>query len=126
MVVTGLTVVVFAGNAHELDYTVLDQDTAGSPPKDLTGISARWAASRFAASGDFGTAPVLSKDSVNGSGQVDIYDPTNGKLRVKIAEGDTAALAGDFYMELELYIPSTMSLVVSTGTMTVNRNVVNP
>lgn len=126
MVLTGLVIDGrYAGNAFAILFTVTDQDTVGSPAKNLTGLSARFAASRFAPSGDFLTTPVLAKDSAV-TGQITFPDPTNGKLQVNVDEGDTSALAGDFYFELELYVPAGTSLVVATGTMTISKNVINP
>jgi hypothetical protein len=127
MAVTGLIDSVYAGNQREIRYTVIDQDNGGVA-KDLTGISARWALARLSTSGDPITAtPVVTKDSANGSSEINITDPTNGKLSVFLLGTDSEPLAGDFYFELELYIDSTpFTLVVATGTLTVLKNVVNP
>lgn len=128
MAITGLEASVYAGNPRTLRFTVTDQDVTPNVAKDLTGISARWAATRTNSSGDpIVGSPVITKDSANGTSEINIDDPTNGKLKVFLLDTDTVALGGDFYFELELYIPATpFSLVVSTGTLTVLKNVVNP
>jgi len=114
---------MWAGNKRVLRYTITDEDTSGSPAKDLTGYTAKWAISRFSADGStFNTAPVLEKSS--GSG-ITITDAANGILEVTIDTGDTSALSGVFYMELELFDSSSNPVVVATGKMTIIRNVVN-
>ncbi len=114
---------IYAGNRHTLRYTVADQDNAGVP-KDLTGISARWALSKFKTDGSFSTTSILDKNSTNAL-QILISAPATGVIDVFLAEGDTTALAGDYYFELELYIPASYSLVVAAGTLTIVKNVVN-
>lgn len=124
MVVTGQSWIVYAGNAHEFQFVVTDQDTPGSPVKNITGQGARFALSKFKADGTYGTTPVLTKDSAN-VGEITITDAVNGELSVFLDEGDTALLGGhDYYVELELY--ASTSLVIATGTLTINKNVENP
>lgn len=115
---------IYAGNRHTLRYTVVNQDNADLP-KDLTGIAARWALSKFSADGSFSKTAVLAKNSTNAL-QILISAPATGVIDVFIAEGDTAALVGDYYFELELYITASYSLVVAAGTLTIVKNVTNP
>lgn len=115
---------MFAGNNRTIRYTVVDQDTAGNPPKDVTGLDFRWALCRFSAAGDVLKTPLLEFTTASPS-KVNVTDAPNGVVEVYLAHADTATLAaGDYYMELEAFVTlSGFSLVVATGTLTINVNV---
>lgn len=116
---------IYAGNKHTLRFTVRDQDNPLSPPKDITGMSARWALAKFKADGTFSKTPILTKNSTSGA-QIVITTPVSGLLEVYIAEGDTTALEGDYQFQLELYQTSSFSLIVATGTLSILRNILDP
>ena len=127
MVVENLEVTVFKGNPRQVNHTVLDQDTVGSPAKNLTGIAARWVVSKLSADGAPLATSILVKDSQVASG-VTFPDAPNGELRANLTAADTAGLpVGTHYFECELYDPAgtnpTLPLVVATGTITVKQNV---
>jgi hypothetical protein len=127
MVVEGLTVTLYAGNGRQIKFTVRDQNTAGSPVKDLSGASIRFAVTRISPNGQILTSsPFITKDSVHGSSEIDITNPTGGELTVFLLPGDTDNnMLGDHYFELEAYGGAT-PVVLATGTLTVRANVVNP
>lgn len=123
MATTGLTDTIFAGNKRVQRFTVADDDTAGSPPKDLTGLVVKWALSTVDKYGTPSTAAILSKSSaVSG---VTIVDATNGIVDVTIDPADTVSLTPTlYYFELEVF-SGTDPVVVATGTLLVKPNVVN-
>lgn len=124
MVTTGLTDTMYANNLRTLRFTVTDEDAGGSPPKDLTSLDLKWALARINSEGAYSTTPVLEKSSDNAS-EIAKTDPTNGVCEVYLDPADTLALSGEFYFELEVFDPGGRGVVVSTGTLTINRNVVN-
>lgn len=115
---------MFAGNKRVQRFTITDDDTAGSPPKDLTGLDIKYALSRFDDEGNFLVGPVLTKDVAGGG--IIVTDAVNGVLEVTFLKVDTQALAGDFYFELEAFDGTLESTVLATGTLTIIKNVVNP
>lgn len=124
MAVTSQKDTMWAGNKRVQRFTVTDEDAVGSPAKDLTGFTAKWALSRFNAAGtEFLTTPVVTKTT--GGGGIVITDATNGILEVTLDVADTSALFGTFYFELEVVDGSSNPLVVATGTLTINKNVMN-
>lgn len=123
MATTDLAVSFYAGNRHVLRFTITDEDTTGSPAKDITGKTLKFAMSKFSNGVPLKT-PVLEKSTASG---IVITDGTNGECEVTILDTDTAAfLPADYYFELELFEPGpTDPLVVATGTITLLRNITN-
>lgn len=126
MATTGLTATMFANNPATLRFTVTDLDTAGSPPKNLTGKVIKWALTKFGQDGSYKTTPLLVEKKTTNGGELTITDGPNGKCEVYLVPADTVSLAGDFYFELEVFDGSGLNgVVTSTGTLTINKNVVN-
>lgn len=123
MVMTNQNDSMYAGNNHTIRFTVKDQDTGGSGPKNLSGFSVRYALCRIGSSGDVLKTPIFEHNTGNAA-QVLVTDATNGIVEVYLVNADTVTLAaGDYYHELELYSSAPFSLVVATGTLTINANV---
>lgn len=122
MVSTSQNDSMYAGNKRTLRFRIKDEDAAGLPPKDISGMSARWALCRINASGNVVKVPLLQFYTTDPT-KVAVTDGPNGVVEVYLAHDDTFALLGDYYHELELYIPTVFSLVVATGTLTIDLNV---
>lgn len=116
---------MWAGNRRVQRFTITDEDQAGSPAKDLTGLTIKWALSRIGSGGEFNTTPIVEKTSDN-PGEIDLVGPaTDGIVDVTLVEADTLTLQGKFYFELEVFDATPEGVVVTTGELTINRNVVN-
>ena len=124
MAVTDQAVTMYAGNLRTLRVTVTDEDVVGSPAKDLTGLTVKWALSRQDTSGNFLTTPVLEKKSTTPS-ELTVTDAPGGEFEVYLVPADTAALFGTFYWEAEVFDATPAGVVVATGTLEILRNVVN-
>ncbi len=125
----------YAGNRLQLHIPVVDEDASGSPALsnlDTEFSSVKWALSRFDAEGNVSTTPVIEKKSnvaqaETGGNEIDFSNDvgTNDAADVQLITGDTDALSGDFYHELEGFDSGGQSIVLATGTLTILRNVVN-
>ena len=124
MAVTDQAVTMYANNLRTLRITVTDEDSVGSPSKDLTGLVVKWALSRQDTSGNFLTAPILEKRSTTPT-ELTVTDAVNGIFEVYLVPADTAALVGTFYWEAEVFDATPSGVVVATGTLEIVRNVVN-
>lgn len=122
MVVTNQNDSFYAGNKRTLRFTIKDQDAVGSPAKDITGMSVRWALCKINSAGNVVKTPLLEFNTDNPA-KVVVTDAPNGKVEVYLSHDDTASLLGDYYHEAEIYITGSFSLVVATGTLTINLNV---
>jgi hypothetical protein len=127
MAVTDQTISMFAGNRRILRFSVTDEDVAGSPPKDLTGLRLQFALARFTQSGQPSVAtPVVDLNSVDDAAQVTMQGVDDEIIQVELLPANTQSLrAGDYYFEAEVVDGSGNSTVVATGTLTLNPNVVN-
>lgn len=114
---------MYAGNKRVLRYTVLDEDN-GNIAFDLSSYTIKWAISRLDQNGNFLTTPVLEKHSTV-PGEITVSGADNNIASVLLVGADTDDLSGDFYIELEVFDVSLESVVVATGKLTINRNVVN-
>jgi len=122
MAVTGQTDIMWANNKRSLVFTIVDSDN-GDVALDLTGLTVKWALSRIDSSGAYLTAPVLEK-ATGGSGIV-LTDAPNGICTVTLDAVDTVDLSGIFHFELEVFDGTPEGVVVATGQLTINKNVVN-
>lgn len=118
MAVKNLSDEMWAGNLRVQRFTVTDEDIDGSPAKNLTGFTVKWALARIDDAGTYLTTPVLEKTAV-------LTDAANGICEVTLAPADTTSLFGTFYFELEATDGSSNPVVVGTGRLVINRNVVN-
>jgi hypothetical protein len=123
MAETGLTDTMWAGNKRVLAYTVEDSDAGDGSAKDLTGLTVKWALSKMSSDGTYSTTAILEK--ATGGNGITVTDAAAGELEVDLDAADTSDLAGDYYFELEVYDATPEGVVVATGTLTINRNVVN-
>lgn len=115
---------MYAGNKRSLQFTISDEDTTGSPAKDLSGLTVKFALSLMDSSGNFQTTPTVEKTTDN-SGEITISGSSNEIATVVLVPADTSALAGDYYMELEAFDGTPAGIVLATGTLTIIRNVTN-
>lgn len=125
MVVANQTDSMYAGNHRKLQFTVYDED--GTTPKSLTGFTVRFTLSRVSPTGSvLYKAPVVEHTNADVA-KVTVLDQGTdpGRVNVFLVAADTATLLGDFYWELELKDILDNTVVVSTGTLTINFNVVN-
>lgn len=127
MAVTGQIDTIYQGNRRILRFTVTDEDTSGSPAKDLTGLVVKFALAKIDANGNpIKTNPLLDLNSTAHPTQVIITDAANGIIEVTLLPANTSGLnPTDYYFELEVFDGSGNGVVVATGTLTVNVNVVN-
>ena len=129
MATTDLTDSMFAGNNHEQVFTVLDN--AGTAAEDLTGRIVKYALARFDANSQpIKSNPVVDMNTTADPTQVVITTPASGIVTVTLLPADTTTLADagstDYYFELEVFdAGDTIPVIVSTGTLTINRNVTN-
>jgi transcription elongation GreA/GreB family factor len=108
-----------SGDTRRLEVTVVDEASAAV---DLTTASSIiWALSKKDADS---VAPrgssLVSKDI--GSG-VTVTDAVNGRVDVAIASADTAALAGDYYHEIQVTMGGDISTVLY-GTVTIVKDLI--
>lgn len=122
MAVTTGTATMYAGNKLALAFTVTDENGGGA--KDLSGFSVFWALSRFKADGTTPrTTAVLEKSTASG---IAISGASSNVATVSLASADTTSLKpGAYYYELEVVDGLSERVVVATGTLTINPNVVN-
>lgn len=113
----------YAGNKRTLKFSVVDEDTAGSPAFDLTGQTIKFTLSR-GDTDNYRTTAIVEKSSATPS-QITITNATGGLVEVVLLGSDTLVLRGDFYFELELTDVFSDTNVVSVGTLEILRNVVN-
>lgn len=127
MAVTGQVDTIYQGNRRILRFTITDEDTSGSPIKDLTGLVVKFALAKLDVNGNpIKSNPVVDLNSTSHSLQVVITTPTNGIVDVILLPANTSALIpGDYYFELELFDGSGNGVVVATGTLTIEVNVTN-
>lgn len=121
MATTGQKDSFYAGNPRSYTFTIADEDNPGSA-LNLSGMTARFALSKFTSSNVYSVVAVLEKTTSDG---ITITGAGTGQLRVDLVPADTSALAGDYYFELEIVDASSNPVVVATGTLTILRNVVN-
>lgn len=129
MVQANLSTFLYAGNRRVMRFTVVNEDTAGSPPFDLTTSIVKFALAAFGGNGlPLKKNPKLSFSSLDVSPQVIITTPLAGVVEVELLEADTINLPpANYYFELEVFNNTqTQSVVVSTGTLEVRVNVENP
>lgn len=115
---------MYAGEKKVLRFTVIDKDTVGEPPLDLTPFVVRWTLSRLTDSG-YSSTPTVSKSTTT-SGVVKT-NPVAGVCEVTLLRVDTEAISlGGYHQELELVDGLGELAVVAVGDIDVLRNVVNP
>lgn len=114
----------YAGNTRVLQFAITDAEVDPPVPLDLTGCTVQWALSAMLIDGSYDTVAILKKDSAGTDVIID-GDPSTGIVRVRIRPADTAELAGRYYHELEVIDVAGNPVVVATGYLTINPNVVN-
>lgn len=134
MVKTDQNTTMYAGERKTLRFPVVDQDNNDAALNLSTGFtSVRWALSTINPSTDqFSTTPILEKKSSvaqaeTGGNEIDFSNGagTNDNADVELIGEDTLSISGDHYMELEGVDVNGEIVVLATGTLTINRNVVN-
>lgn len=135
MVKTGQDTSFFAGERKTLEFYIVDEDAAGAPPLNLTSAFSelKWALSTInPQSGQVSATPILEKKSsvaqpATGGDQIDIVngDGTDDVAQVQLVGADTATLLGDFHMQLSGFDGNGEEQMLATGTLTLERNVVN-
>lgn len=93
-----------SGDTHSLVYTIYQTNADDSVVQNITGWSFKWRAIS-----EIGGSNVIEK-STDDTAEIELTDPTNGEVTVKLLPADTASLDGLIYHELE----STVSGVVNT------------
>lgn len=129
MVQANLSTFIYAGNRRILRFTVTNEDTAGSPPYDLTTSIVKFALAAFGGNNQpLKKNPKLSFSTLDASPQVVITTPASGIVEVELLPADTVNLPpANYYFELEVFNNTqTQSVVVATGTIEVRVNVENP
>lgn len=125
MVVANQTDSMYAGNKRTLRFTIVDEDTVGSPALNLTGRVLKFVLASVSPNGDILTTPLIEKKSTTPA-QITVTDAVNGIAEVYLLEADTLPLLGDYYFELEVFeADATIHTVVGTGTLTILANVTN-
>jgi len=127
MVVSDLALSWYCNNKHVLRFTVTDDDTVGSPAKDITGKYLKFALTKIVNGQPATKSTSVLIEKETGTGIVTTDGP-NGICEVTVLDTDTENLKpGDYYFELELFEPGPSDgLVIATGTATLLPNVVNP
>lgn len=123
MTVTNAKETMYAGEKRIFAYAIIDRDTVGDPPLNLTGLTVRWAISRLGANG-YSKQPVVKKDSA-GVGGVVITSAVGGLAEVTIMRADTETLLGDFHIECEVADGSGEYEVVAVADLEILVNVDN-
>lgn len=119
MAVTDQTDEMFAGTPRTLRFTVTDEDTTGSPAKDLTDLTPKFTLSKLDTAGDPKATPIVEKTGA-------VTDAAGGIFTVALAAADTADLKpGDYGWQASLFTSGGDEQVVATGTTTIRRNVTN-
>lgn len=132
MAVRDQTDQMFAGNDRVLRFTMTDEDAGGDFDLTLAGRVSRFALAQIGPNGPITATPVVTKDQGN-PGEITL-DPIHGLgtniANVNLVGADTAALADagstDYYFEYEVTEAGGGTIVMATGTLTIDPNVVNP
>ena len=123
MAKTGQDDTFYAYNKRILKFTITDEDVVGEPAFSLVGYTLKWSLSRLNSDGTWESCPTLIKDESHG---VAVTNYSGGLVSVTLTKADTEFLEGSYYHELEIFDGVDEPLVVSTGTLTLLRNVINP
>lgn len=86
-----------AGDFLDLNVAVLDKDGAAVELSLVQNV--RWGLFRTTVGGQPQGAPLLSKELGNG---IAVTDGPAGRFRVRIENGDTSGMAGNYYHEAEI------------------------
>lgn len=128
MATENLTDRMYAGNKRIFEYTVVDEDSSGSPPLNLTPFDLRWAMALSDAESKFSTTPMVEKTV--GAG-IAVTDAANGVCQVTLDGSDTLSLTASipdgtpYYFELEVIDAALEPVTVATGEITLLPNLVN-
>lgn len=115
---------MYAGEKKVLQFTVVDKDTLGEPPLDLTTYTVRWAMSRVGESG-YSSSPTVRKDTA-GLGGVVKTNAAAGVCQVTLLRADTESITlGLYHQELEVVDGAGEIAVVAVGDIEILRNVSN-
>jgi len=125
MVSTNQAKTLYKNNKATLRFIVIDNDTSGSPRKDITGLVIKWAMAITNDSGQFdATNPDLEKKSTV-SGEVTVTDAVQGELDVFIVSVDTVNLpAATYRYQLEGFDGSE-GVMLAVGDLTLKENITN-
>lgn len=125
MAVTGGSTEMHSGDKRELRYTVTDEDTAGSPAKNLTGLTIKYAISKFKADGITPLETAILEKTSDTATELLVTDAAAGELTVFLDPTDTAALKNDYHEQLRVFDALDNPVVVNTATRTIHIDVIN-
>ncbi len=111
---------LYQGSILTVEVTVLDKDTTGDPPLDLTSKTVTWGASRVLPNGSFSPDLVLSKSTADST--LTITDAVNGLVEFTITTEESLALLLCNYRHEMIVETSAIDVTeVMIGTMKVKR-----
>ena len=129
------TITFYEGNIQTLSFTLTNSDLPiPTDPLDLTNLTMKWALSKLSSAIDADPLVYLVTallEKTEGAGITITVPATDGLLTVRLATVDTAPgnsngiKPGNWYWELEATDAASERTVVSTGTFTILKNVVN-
>lgn len=127
MAKTGQDATIYRRNKVTLRFQVLDEDTVGEPPLDITGMVLKYSVARLAEDGSpIVATPLIDWRSDVQTTKVVLVTPASGIVEVRMLSADNDILPPKaYYHELEVFDIVGEPVVTMTGTLTVLPNVVN-
>jgi hypothetical protein len=127
MAKTGQDATIYRKNRVTLKLQVLDEDTVGEPPLNITGFVVKYAVARLSEDGTpIVATPLIDWRSDVQTTKVVLTAPATGLVEVRMLSADNDALTPrDYYHELEVFDAFGEPVVSMSGTLTVLPNVVN-
>ena len=127
MAKTGQDATIYRKNKVTLRFQIVDEDTVGEPPLNITGMTVKYSVARLAEDGTpIVDTPLIDWSSAVQTTKVVLVTPSTGIVEVRMLSADNDILAPrDYWHELELYDTSGEPVVNMTGILTVLHNVRN-
>jgi hypothetical protein len=127
MAKTGQDATIYRKNRVTLRFQVLDEDTVGEPPLNISGFVVKYAVARLSEDGvPIVATPLIDWRSDVQTTKVVLVTPVSGIVEVRMLAADNDVLPPkDYWHELEVFDGSGEPVVAMTGTLTVLPNVVN-
>lgn len=130
MVKANQDVTMRVGERKDLEFPITDEDTVGTPPYSMTGLTAKWGmVLQDPDTGEFPTSPLnVEKSSANPGTGITLGDlnGTDDLATVHLFAADTSTLPpGEYHHQLTLFDGSNEEVFLATGTITLTPNLVN-
>lgn len=106
-----------SGDDKTLRFTITDDGTSAGTPVNITGATITFKVT----SGPTSTTAIIEKSTAGG---ITITDGPNGVCTVALVAADTAALAGDYWYELQVVDASANTTTTTFGRLPIKGDVI--